>query len=66
MSEQDTFWISLSEKFFGLILLIIGIILLYFTLTSIHTLLSFTAFFGFLSVVVLAVGIVLLIARPPE
>jgi hypothetical protein len=66
MSEQDTFWISLGEKFFGLILLIVGIILLYFTLTSIDTLAAFTAFFVFLSVVVLALGIVLLIARPPE
>src|SRR3990172_7442221 len=34
MSEEgDTFWISLAEKFFGLILLIIGSILLYFKAT---------------------------------
>jgi hypothetical protein len=66
MSEQDTFWISLSEKFFGLLLLIIGAILLYFTATSTTELGAFTAFFGFLSIVILALGVVLLLVRPPE
>jgi len=66
MSEQDTFWISLSEKFFGLLLLIIGAILLYFTATSTTELGAFSAFFGFLSIVILALGIVLLLVKPPE
>ena len=66
MSEQDTFWISLGERFFGLLLLIIGAILLYFTVTSTTDLGAFTAFFGFLSIVVLAVGVVLLVVKPPE
>jgi len=66
MSEQDTFWISLGERFFGLLLLIIGAILLYFTVTSTTDLGTFTAFFGFLSIVVLAVGVVLLVVKPPE
>ena len=66
MSEQDTFWISLSEKFFGLLLLIIGAILLYFTATSTTELGAFSAFFGFLSIVILALGVVLLLVRPPE
>jgi hypothetical protein len=66
MSEQDTFWISLSEKFFGLLLIIIGAILLYFTATSTTELGAFTAFFGFLSIVILALGVVLLLVRPPE
>jgi len=66
MSEQDTFWISLGERFFGLLLLIIGAILLYFTFTSTTDLGAFTAFFGFLSIVVLAVGVVLLLVKPPE
>jgi hypothetical protein len=66
MSEQDTFWISLGERFFGLLLLIIGAILLYFTATSTADLGAFTAFFGFLSIVVLAVGVVLLVVKPPE
>jgi hypothetical protein len=66
MSEQDTFWISLGERFFGFLLLIIGAILLYFTVTSTTDLGAFTAFFGFLSIVVLAVGVVLLLVKPPE
>jgi hypothetical protein len=66
MSEEDTFWIKLGERFFGLLLIIIGAILLYFTATSTEALLAFSAFFGFLSIVIIAVGVVLLIAKPPE
>jgi hypothetical protein len=67
MSEEgDTFWISLSEKFFGLLLTTIGAVFLYFTVTSIDALGAFTGFFGFLSVVVLAVGVFLLLVKPPE
>ncbi|HLN44815.1 MAG TPA: hypothetical protein VK209_03835 [Candidatus Sulfotelmatobacter sp.] len=66
MSEEDTFWISLGQRFFGLLLLIIGIIMIYFTVTSIAELAAFSFFFGFLSVVLLVIGIALLIARSPE
>jgi hypothetical protein len=66
MSEQDNFWISFGQRFFGLILLIIGIVLVYFTVTSIAEFGAFTAFFVFLSVVLVAVGVVLLIAKPRE
>ncbi len=66
MSEGDTYWISVGEKFFGLLLLIMGAILLYYTATSTAELANFTAFFGFLSIVVLLIGVLLLIVRPPE
>jgi len=66
MSEEDTFWISLGERFLGLLLLVIGAILLYFTATSTAELGAFSAFFGFLCIVIIALGVVLLIARPPE
>jgi hypothetical protein len=66
MSEGDTYWISVGEKFFGLLLLIIGALLLYYTATSTIQLGAFTAFFGFLSIIVLIVGVLLLIVRPPE
>jgi uncharacterized membrane protein len=66
MSEQDTFWIKLAQRFFGLLLIVVGAILLYFTVTSTDQLLGFSAFFGLLSIVVLVVGIVLLISKPPE
>jgi hypothetical protein len=66
MSDEDTFWISLGEKFFGFLLIIIGVLLLYFTATSTVVLGVFSAFFGFLSIIVLAAGAILLLVRPTE
>jgi predicted phage tail protein len=66
MSERDTFWLSLAEKFFGLLLTIIGALFLYFTVTSTATLGGFSGFFGFLGIVVLIIGVFLLLVRPPE
>jgi len=66
MSEGDTFWLSLAEKFFGLLLTIIGALFLYFTVTSTTVLGVFTGLFGFLSIVVLIIGLFLLVVRPPE
>jgi hypothetical protein len=67
MSEEgETFWVSLAEKFFGLLLTIIGALFLYFTVASTTALGVFTSFFGFLSIVLLAVGLFLLLVRPPE
>lgn len=65
-AEGDTFWISFAEKFFGLLLAIIGALFLFFTVTSLDTLSAFSGFFGFLSIVVIAVGVFLLLVRPPE
>ena len=66
MSEGDTFWISLSEKSFGLLLTIVGALLLYFTISSTAALAGFTVLFGFLSIVLLAIGLFLLLVKPPE
>jgi hypothetical protein len=66
MSEGDTFWLSIAEKFFGLLLTIIGALFLYFTLSSTVALGAFTGFFGFLSIVILIIGLFLLVVRPPE
>ena len=66
MSEGDTFWISLGEKFFGLLILILGALLLYYTATSTAPLAPFPALFGFLGIIVIIIGIVLLLVRPPE
>ena len=66
MSEGNTFWLSLAEKFFGLLLTIIGALFLYFTVTSTAALGVFTGLFGFLSIVVLIIGLFLLVVRPPE
>jgi uncharacterized membrane protein len=64
MSEQDTFWIKLGQRLFGLLLIVIGAVMLYYTATT--PLEAFTAFFGLLSLIVLVLGGVLLIAKPPE
>jgi hypothetical protein len=67
MSEGgDTFWVSLSERFLGLLLIIIGGIMIYLTATSTDTIGDFSAFFGFLSLILLIIGILLLIVKPPQ
>jgi hypothetical protein len=66
MSEGETFWLSLAEKFFGFLLILIGAIFLYFTVTSTAALGAFAGLFGFLSISVLITGIFLLLVRPPE
>jgi Zn-dependent protease len=66
MSEEgDTFWVSLAEKFFGLILIIIGALMLYYSATS-SGLGTFSLFFGILSVIMLIIGVFLLLVKPPE
>jgi succinate-acetate transporter protein len=64
MSGEGSFGLSTTEKFFGLIIMVVGVITLYYTLTSMDTLLSFTGLFGFLSVVLVILGLVLMTAKP--
>jgi ABC-type tungstate transport system substrate-binding protein len=70
MSEEgDTFWVSLAERLFGLSLIIIGAVLLYFTVTSSSgpdSLGPFSILFGALSVILVLLGIFLLLVKPPE
>ncbi|MGB9914247.1 MAG: hypothetical protein ACPLIG_01000 [Candidatus Bathyarchaeales archaeon] len=66
MSEEDTFWLSLAEKFLGVLLTIIGALFLYFTATSTGALGAFSGLFGFLGIAVLVVGVFLLLVKPPE
>jgi len=64
MSEEEgSFGLNLAEKFFGLILLVVGAIGLYYTITSGTVLLLATGLFGFLTVVLMALGLVLLTAK---
>jgi hypothetical protein len=66
MSEEgDTFWVSLVERLFGLLLIVIGAVMLYFTATS-PDLGSFGVLFGALSVILVLLGIFLLLVKPPE
>jgi len=66
MSDEGSFGLSTAERFFGLIVCIIGIIALYYTLTSIAALGMFTALFGFLSAILLVLGLVMITAKPEE
>lgn len=64
MSEEGGgFGITLAEKFFGFIIIIIGAMATYYTFTSTSALGDFTGFFGFLSIFLLAIGVFLVIAK---
>jgi hypothetical protein len=64
MSEEGGgFGITLAEKFFGFIIIIIGALATYFTFTSSSALGDFTGFFGVLSIFLLAIGVFLIIAK---
>ncbi|MGD0643706.1 MAG: hypothetical protein ABSA75_02245 [Candidatus Bathyarchaeia archaeon] len=66
MSEEgDTFWVSLAEKLFGVMLIVIGAIMLYFTATT-SGLGGFKLLFGILSLIMLIIGSVLLLVKPTE
>jgi hypothetical protein len=62
--EGDTFWVSLAERVFGLVLVIIGGLLLYFTATS--ELLGFSVFFGVISIILVIIGIFLIVVKPAK
>jgi hypothetical protein len=63
MSEEGGFGINVAEKFFGFILLLIGALTTYFTLTSASVLGAFTGLFGVISLMLVILGIFLLTAR---
>jgi len=63
MSEEGGLGLTVAEKFFGLILLIIGALATYYTFTSTHELGDFTGFFGFLGIILLVIGIILITAK---
>jgi len=63
MSEEGGFGLSVAERFFGLLLLAIGLVAMFYTLTSAGSLLAFTGFFGFLSFILIILGVVLITAK---
>ncbi len=66
MSEEgDTFWVSLAERLFGILLIIIGAVMLYYTATSAE-LGPFNVLFGALAVILVILGFFLLLVKPPE
>jgi hypothetical protein len=63
-AQSDNYWVSLAEKFFGFLLLVIGAIMIYYTATT--SLGQVTWIFWVLDVVLVAVGLFLVLARPPR
>jgi nitrate reductase gamma subunit len=63
--EGDTFFVNLAEKFLGLLLVIIGAIMIYLTVST-SALGAFSLFFGILSVIMLIIGLFLLLVRASE
>ncbi len=63
MSEEGGFGLALAEKFFGLLLLIIGVLAMYYVFTAAQVLGAFAGFFGFLNIILIALGLFLLIAK---
>ena len=63
MSEEGSFGLVVAEKFFGLILIIVGVLATYYTFTSTEDLSGYTGLFGFLSIVVLVAGVILAITK---
>jgi len=63
MSEEGGFGIALAERFFGLILVIIGSIAMYYTFTSFEALEGYTWFFGVLTIILFVLGLILMTAK---
>jgi hypothetical protein len=63
MSEEGSFGVTATEKMFGLIVLVMGFVAMYYTLTSAAALMAFTGFFGFLSLILIILGVVLIAAK---
>ena len=61
--EEESTGITVAEKFFGLLLAIIGALSIYYSLSSGDALLSFTTFFAVLGLILLVVGIIMIIAK---
>ena len=60
--EGDIFWVSLAERVIGILVIIIGAIMLYFTATT-ADLGGFGVFFSVLSIILLILGVFLLIMK---
>jgi hypothetical protein len=62
-SEEGGLGLKLAERFFGFILIIMGVLDMYYTFTSLDTLGLFTGFFGFLGLILLVIGWILITAK---
>jgi hypothetical protein len=64
MSEEGGgLGISLAERFFGLIILVVGALGIYYLLTSLVELGNFAGLFGFLDAILIGLGLLLITAK---
>jgi hypothetical protein len=63
MSEESGLGLNVAEKFFGLIIFLTGILTLYYTVSSSQVLLAYTGLFGFLSIILIVLGLFLLVVK---
>jgi hypothetical protein len=63
LSEEGGFGIAVAERFFGLIIIIVGALSMYYVLTSLQQLGNFSGFFGFLNIILILSGLILLTAK---
>lgn len=63
MSEQGSYWIKLFERFFGVIIILVGGLSMYYVLTSLEAFQVFGAFFVLLNLLLILLGLVLLTAK---
>ena len=62
-SEEGGLGLAVTERFFGLILVVIGALGEYYTITSIDSLGAFAGFFAFLTVIPVVLGVLLITAK---
>lgn len=63
MSLKKSPNVAAALRFFGFILLIVGAVFAYFTFTSSDVLSIYTGLFAFLGVVLMAIGLLMVIAK---
>lgn len=62
-SEEGGLGLSITERFFGLILIIVGGLIEYYTLISVDSLGAFAGFFAFLSIIPVVLGLLMITAK---
>jgi hypothetical protein len=63
MSEEAGFGLGFTEKMLGLVILLAGSVAAYYTYASAQALGGFEGFFGFLSIILIVLGLVLITAK---
>jgi hypothetical protein len=63
LSQEGGFGLSVLQRFLGLLILALGLLSLYYTLTSLPELGSYAGLFGFLNIIMIVLGMVLLTAK---